>query len=328
MTNCTKRGISKLLLIFLVTCFLPAGLVRAEVEAVALNEYLLYFFDGRMPPDTRLSSEWNWFDDGAMKLGIGTYVVHQGSQAVIYDTFTSTEQAQFVRDYLTEMGISDFKVVHSHWHLDHIAGDSVFLDATFVASSLTRNALASQAKAIEDGSLWGAPAIERVILPDVVFDDGLEIYVGDIRLQLRRIDIHSQDSTVIYLPDDMILLAGDTLEDTLTYVVEVESLPAHIQNLRDLRQWEIDRIYPNHGNPETIRSGGYKKTFIDSTIEYLSFLLARSSEDSFLESTVEEALQESLTKGWVTLFEPYREVHTENLNRVREYWGNRAIPEF
>jgi glyoxylase-like metal-dependent hydrolase (beta-lactamase superfamily II) len=98
------------------------------IKVQALTDYLIYFFDGRRPAE-RYAKDWNWFDDAAMKLGVGTYAIHSGDQAIVYDTFTSVPQAKFVRDYLTKMGIKKFTVVHSHWHLDHIAGDSVYDDS-------------------------------------------------------------------------------------------------------------------------------------------------------------------------------------------------------
>jgi len=91
------------------------------IKVKVLNDYLIFFFDGRRPAE-RYAQGWNWFDDAAMKLGVGTYAIHSGDQAVVYDTFTSVAQAKFVRDYLEKMGIKKFTVVHSHWHLDHIAG--------------------------------------------------------------------------------------------------------------------------------------------------------------------------------------------------------------
>ena len=71
------------------------------------------------------------------------------------------------------------------------------------------------------------------------------MHLGNIPFKLRQINIHSLDQCVIYFPKDKILLSGDTLEDTLTYMVEVESLPKHIKNLKKMRDWDVAKIYPN-----------------------------------------------------------------------------------
>jgi hypothetical protein len=113
------------------------------IKVQALTDYLIYFFDGRRPTE-RYAKDWNWFDDAAIKLGVGTYAIYSGDQAIVYDTFTSVPQAKFVRDYLTKKGIKKFTVVHSHWHLDHIAGDSVYDDSDVVTTTATKDALEKQ----------------------------------------------------------------------------------------------------------------------------------------------------------------------------------------
>ena len=35
-----------------------------------------------------------------------------------------------------------------------------------------------------------------------------------------------------------------------------------------MKKLDVERIYPNHGDPDVIMAGGYTKTFIDATAEY------------------------------------------------------------
>jgi hypothetical protein len=77
-----------LTLMLLVPTMIIVSSVRAETAATppikvqALNDYLIYFFDGRRPTE-RYAKDWNWFDDAAMKLGVGTYAIDSGDQAVV-----------------------------------------------------------------------------------------------------------------------------------------------------------------------------------------------------------------------------------------------------
>lgn len=300
--------------------------VNSTIQVKELNDHLIYFFDGRNSNE-RYLKEWNWFDDSAMKLGISTYVIHSGNQAIVYDTFTSVNQALWVRKYMEKIGVTKFKVVHSHWHLDHIAGDSVYDDSDIISSQETRDALQKQKTDIEEGKTWGPPGITPLRIPNVTFTNSKIINLGNIKLELRRINIHSVDQTVILLPKDKILLAGDTLEDTLTYMVEVESLPAHIKNLKKMRTWDYSKIYPNHGDPKIIMSTGYDKTLIDATVDYIGLMLSKSHDQDFLTGTMEDYIKASVSKGWINLFEPYREVHTQNLKLVQDYWKNKPLPK-
>ena len=320
------------ILVLLVPLMIVARNVNAETGAAppikvqALNDYLIYFFDGRRPAE-RYAKDWNWFDDAAMKLGVGTHAIHSGDEAIVYDTFTSVPQAKFVRDYLEKMGIKKFTVVHSHWHLDHVAGDAAYDDSDVIATTLTRDALQKQKADIESGKLWGPPPITPLRIPNVTFDDTKQLKVGDIDLELRRINIHSVDGCVIYIPKDKILLAGDTLEDSLTYMIEVENLAEHVKNLKDMRQWDVAKIFPNHGDPEVIMKGGYDKTLIDATASYVTMMLSKSHDPDYLQGTMEDYIGDAAGKGWVHIFEPYRDVHTQNLKLVHDYWKDKPLPE-
>lgn len=131
---------------------------------------------------------------------------------------------------------------------------------------------------------------------------------------------------MILIPSDRLLLAGDTLEDTVTFMVEFGDLAEHVKNLKKMRTMEFDRIYPNHGDPDVIAAGGYGKTLIDATVDYITKMLQRAKSKSYLEGTLEEYIGGSMKKHWVTLYEPYRDVHSDNLKGVREYYKNRKLP--
>ena len=77
---------------------------------------------------------------------------------------------------------------------------------------------------------------------------------------------------MIWLPEERILLAGDTLEDTVTYVGEPENFDRHLEDLE--RLWALDPafILPNHGDPDVIAAGGYSKMLIRATQDYISAL--------------------------------------------------------
>ena len=51
---------------------------------------ILAFYDGRVPGH-RFAPEPNWVDDGALSLGIASYAIVSGDEALIYDTHVSAE---------------------------------------------------------------------------------------------------------------------------------------------------------------------------------------------------------------------------------------------
>ena len=104
-------------------------------QVIQLSDHLTAFYDGRNT--LRLSPDPNWVDDAANKLGVATYAIHQGHDAIVFDTFPTIDQARWQRSTLEAMGIRHFTVVTSHWHNDHIAGNEVY-QGTLTGSTSTR----------------------------------------------------------------------------------------------------------------------------------------------------------------------------------------------
>ena len=291
-----------------------------------INDHLLGFYDGRPAESSVPSGVHNWADYGAMNVGIATYVIHRGDRALVYDTYPSTQQAKWVRDYLVKSGIRHFTLVNSHWHLDHVGGNAVYADVDRISTERTIARLTAKKAAIEAGTEWGPPKVSPLVLPNVGITANTVYFVGDLKVELRPVNIHSEDGLVLYLPGDGILLAGDTLEDTLTFIVEPEHIPAQYKNLQAMKQWNIERIYPNHGNPDVIANGGYKTTLIDATQDYLSQMVGRAYDRDYLKGTVEDYVHDSVAKGWVSVWWAYREAHSANLSLVAKAYKDRPLP--
>jgi glyoxylase-like metal-dependent hydrolase (beta-lactamase superfamily II) len=273
------------------------------------------FYDGRIA-GYRFADGPNWVDDGALSLGIASYAVTGGDEAVVYDTHISVEHGRYIRGFLEQRGIHKQTVVLSHWHLDHVAGTEAFEDCEVIACQRTAELLARFKTAIEDGSHEGPPAIRPLILPTSVFADRLALAVGDTRLDLIHTNIHSDDATLIWLPERRLLLCGDTMEDTVTYVDEPRSFGEHLANLDRLRQLGPDRILPNHGDPDVIADGGYSADLISATEQYIHALQRCRADPSLRDVSLRGLIAQPLAAGAVHYFAPYEEVHRENVATV------------
>jgi cyclase len=276
---------------------------------------IVAFYDGRVE-GYRLAESLNWVDDGALGLGIATYAIVDGDEALIYDTHVSVEHARFVRATLEAEGVTRFVIVLSHKHLDHIAGTEAFADCEVVATTRTADALAAKKEDIEAGTLAGPPGIDPLVLPTRTFEERLTLDVGPRRVELIHFDIHSDDAAVLWLPAERILFAGDTLEDTVTYVSEPDGLGRHLAGLDELAALDPDRILPNHGDPDVIAAGGYPKGLIDATRDYLNWLLRLADEPELRATPLAELIAGDVEAGRLTYYAPYEEVHQENLTAM------------
>jgi glyoxylase-like metal-dependent hydrolase (beta-lactamase superfamily II) len=278
-------------------------------------EGILAFYAGR-DDGYRFAEGPNWVDRGALELGVASYVLVSDGEALVYDTHVSVEHARAIRETLERQGVRAFTVVLSHWHLDHVAGNAVFADCEIIANARTAEHLEHFKAEIEAGTLEGPPAINPLILPNRVFTGSMRLDIGGLQVELIQCAIHSDDATVLRLPEQRTLLCGDTMEDTVTYVSEPESLARDLDELDRLARLDPVRILPNHGDPDVIASGGYTADLIRATREYIEVLQRARREEGLREATLREVIADQLDAGWVRYFAPYEAVHRSNLERV------------
>ena len=112
------------------------------------------------------------------------------------------------------------------------------------------------------------------------------------------------------------LLAGDTLEDTVTYVTQPERLANHLRDLARMDSWAFSRILPNHGSYEKIVAGGYGREFITATRLYVEQLQRVAVDPNLATLSLREFASEALASGGADYFEAYEPVHRHNIEAV------------
>ncbi|MCM5552664.1 MBL fold metallo-hydrolase [Pleomorphomonas sp. NRK KF1] len=267
------------------------------------------YYDGRVPGARLHSPTENWLDDGAYSLGIASYAIVEGSEAIVFDSHISLDHARAVRQHLEGLGVTRFKLVLSHWHDDHVAGNAVFSDGPIIAHRLTRDALAANRAKLESGN----PPIRPLVMPTDGFDDEMELTAGRRIVRALHFDIHSADGVVLHVPDAGLLLAGDVVEDTVTYISEADRTPTHVSELGRLATLSFSSILPAHGDPERIEAGGYDSGLIAANRSYLMRLLAGEGRDG---APLSSFVAEDLAAGRIGYFEPYEAVHQANLKAL------------
>jgi cyclase len=277
---------------------------------------VLAFYDGRVPGRRIHSATANWVDDGAYELGVASYALVFGEEALVYDTHISLPHARFVRRTVEEAGARRIRVVLSHWHLDHVAGNAVFADCEIIAHALTKRLLHEHRPAIEAGTHAGPPAIDPLVLPTTTYEGTLALEVGGVPVELRHVDIHSGDGTVLVVPGTGLLLAGDALDDPVTYVAEPARLEQHARDLARMAGWSVRRILPNHGAEATIAGGGYGPGLIAATQRYVQGLIRCRLGPEPEDYDLQQFAAADFAGGDIRYFTPYEAVHRRNLDAV------------
>lgn len=293
----------------------PNGSTATRLRTLSPAPGVLAFYDGRVE-GYRFAPRPNWIDEGALALGTASFAIVDGAEALVYDTHTTPEHGREVRAALEAEGVSDFTVLLSHWHLDHVAGASAFADCEILASARTAELLRENREAIEAGAHEGPPGICPLLLPTRTFEAAAELRVGGRRLEAIHVDVHSDDAAVLWDPEARLLLAGDTVEDTVTYVEEPTHFEQHLRDLDRLLALGPQRILPSHGDPEAIEGGGYGAGLITATQDYIRLLRRMPAEPELRDLPLRELLAPQLAAGDLRYFEPYERVHRENVQTV------------
>ncbi len=178
--------------------------------------------------------------------------------AVVVDTgFTSTSAKALLRD-LRATGSAPVKlIVNTHDHSDHVFGNSVF-DAY---SPLIMAHLNCRSRLLElgkermrgyrrfDKTLRADLTGLRISPPQVTYEDGLELDIGQTNFRFihPKNGAHTTGDTMVLLPDEKILFAGDVLWTGYHPNLEDADIEAWLQELDAISRMKVDLIVPGHG---------------------------------------------------------------------------------
>jgi glyoxylase-like metal-dependent hydrolase (beta-lactamase superfamily II) len=135
---------------------------------------------------------------------------------VVVDSFEDVAPA---RDLLAEIRkVSSLPirfVVNTHYHLDHTGGNAVFAKegATILAQRNLRGWLRT-----ENLKFFGPTPkpeakaqVEALVLPDMVYTDAVDIYLGARKVEVRYMLGHTGGDSVITVPDANVVFGGDLI---------------------------------------------------------------------------------------------------------------------
>ena len=257
---------------------MTAGESASDLHSMRLGGNLLGFYDGRGPAAASAPID-NWVDDGALSLGICSFAIVDGPEAIVYDTHVSIAHARRIREAVEQLGARSIRVVLSHWHLDHIAGTEAFADCEIIANGTTAALMAEHRSAIEAGTHEGPPAISPLILPTTVFDDRLRLELP----QLRRSSSSSSTSTAATPPSCTCRTPGSCSPVTPSRTLSPTSA-SPIGSRRTSASssgcgaWTRARSSRTTAAARSSRAGDTRETLIDATQRYVRNLLGTASE--------------------------------------------------
>ena len=140
-----------------------------------------------------------------------TYVVHNGSEAIIIDPgcWEKHEQKQ-LEEFLGDNALSPVRLVLTHAHIDHILGNAWVHDRYGLAPELHQADVFVLESAPQVAHLYGlnydpSPPPARLI------EKGEQIPIGDEKLEVLFVPGHAPGHIALFHKDQRFVIGGDVL---------------------------------------------------------------------------------------------------------------------
>jgi len=193
---------------------------------------------------------------------------------IVIDTLPFPQESRAMRDFLrrySPQGI--LYLINTHHHADHVYGNYLYPEAEIISWKDTRRYLEYHGEENLRQAQEETPELTdvKLRLPNILFDKGrMFLHLGGRTLELIHAPGHTADSIVVYIHEDRLLFAGDTMMP-VPYIVWGDWKDM-VETLGHLTEMHLDNIVQGHG--EVLLRGEIPKT-IEANITYLRQIYER-----------------------------------------------------
>lgn len=174
---------------------------------------------------------------------------------ILVDTLLLPSDSKELKTYIEKLSSPLRYIINTHWHSDHCYGNHYFTDndPIFLAHERYMDTITNEKNMLSKGR---KTLIDKKLLipPTITFN--CMLHLPKTGLHLIHTPGHSFDSICIYLAEEKILIAGDTVLSSDRIKV---SIPYYywgnphlfLKSIELIMSLDIDWIIPGHGIPIT-----------------------------------------------------------------------------
>jgi cyclase len=189
---------------------------------------------------------------------INTGFVVGTSGILMIDSTSSPDDAEQILKNVRSVSQKPIRYLfNTHYHSDHTFGNQVF-SAKVVAHRESRTIMTrllkrewsqdSIRKYVEENPEWKQRLSNlKITLPDSVFDDSLEIDLGNVKVNLTHVGGHTEDSSIAHVAASKVLFAGDLIFQGRYPFMKDGDSQNWLLALKSLRDLTFDVLVPGHG---------------------------------------------------------------------------------
>jgi cyclase len=247
-----------------------------------------------------------------VKVMAGAILTSQG--VVVIDTLLFPQETSELLDLVRRKSKSEvLYVINTHSHSDHVYGNYLFEGVEVIAHELCRQALQRRGEEELHEAKEQIPELAEVQLrlPSITFTKELTLRLGNKTLRLMHTPGNTPDSIVVYVREDKVLFAGDTVMP-VPYIADGDRLELK-ESLRAIAKLSLDNIVQGHGG--VILRGEAKGT-LRSSIAYLETIYEKVRQKVEAGAPREDLRQigiESCGKSRIPLDGMVQDLHHANL---------------
>jgi glyoxylase-like metal-dependent hydrolase (beta-lactamase superfamily II) len=243
----------------------------------------------------------------------GAIVTRDG--AILVDSLPFPVEARQMAEFIARVCRPGVRyVILTHYHADHTYGAYLFPQADVVAHERCRVLLTEIGAQALEAAKAEVPELEEVALriPGITFDEGeIALRLAGKLARLIHVPGHTQDSVMVYVEDDRVLFAADTLMPVPSIVDgDLETFRASLPKITAL---PIENLVQGHG--EVILRGEVQRV-VQASLDYLDAieaLVAKTIKSGKGRETLQRVSIESCGLSRIPLDGLVQQIHVANL---------------
>lgn len=250
-----------------------------------------------------------------VKVTAGVIFTSQG--VVVIDTQLFLQETSELLDLVRRRSKNGVRyVINTHSHSDHVYGTYLFDGAEVISHELCRQTLQKHGEKDLEEAKDRIPELAEVQLrlPSITFTEELTLRLGNKTLRLMHTPGTTPDSIVVYVRENKVLFAGDTVMP-VPYIVDGDRLELK-ESLRAIGKLSLDNIVQGHGG---VLLRGEIKATLRSSIAYLDTIYEKVQEKIEAGAPRDELRRidiESCGKSRIPLDGLVQDLHQANLEAL------------
>ena len=230
-----------------------------------------------------------------------TFLITREGVVVVDTRVTPMEADKVLKEIRKQTDLPILYTINTHYHGDHTFGNQVFKDSKAIIAheNVRKTLFGPSGKAhLDFFKTMDIPGMDETVitLPNIVFKDRMEIFVGGYNLRLIHARGHTDGDLFIYIQELKTLITGDLVFNKKIPYMGDAYVEEWIASLNYLGDFDAEIYIPGHGAP------GGKPVFLAMRNYLLSLkgmVLAQLEEGKSLKET-QDVVRPALTEKYKT----------------------------